>query len=113
MSQELNKQDITRPENSPIVRRPLEETDSYVEEHLDRERTLWQKVFPDKQRRYIELAKRKAVRSHYEHQHQVLQIAHEARLQEIKEIYNDFLVKGKTKFAKNRPSFFKCSLKPW
>lgn len=106
MSQELNKQDITRPENSPIVRRPLEETDSYVEEHLDRERTLWQKVFPDKQRRYIELAKRKAVRSHYEHQHQVLQIAHEARLQEIKEIYNDFLVKGKTKIRKEQAEFF-------
>lgn len=106
MSQELNKQDITRPESSPIVRRPLEETDNYVEEHLERERTLWQKVFPDKQRRYIEQAKRKAVRSHYEHQHQVLQIAHEARLQEIKEIYNDFLVKGKTKIRKEQAEFF-------
>lgn len=36
----------------------------------------------------------------------MLQIAHEARLQEIKEIYNDFLVKGKTKIRKEQAEFF-------
>ncbi len=106
MAQELTHKDIVRPEGTPIVKRVLNETDGYVEDHQDRERTLIQRMFPDQQQRHIDVARRKAIRAHYEHQNQVLHIAYEARLQEIKEIYNDFLVKGKTKIRKEQAEFF-------
>jgi len=106
MAQELTHQDIIRPEGTPIVKKVLTETDGYVEDHQDRERSLAQRMFPDRQQRQIDLARKKSVRAHYDHQFQVLQITYEARLQEIKEIYNDFLVKGKTKIRKEQAEFF-------
>jgi len=63
-------------------------------------------VFPDRQQRHIEIAKRKAIKAYYEQQTEALQIANEAQIQRIRELYNDFLVKGKAKIRKERSEFF-------
>lgn len=106
MAQELAKQDIVAPEETPVMKDVVEEVAGYVEDYKDRERNLWQKMFPDRQQRHIDLAKHKTVKARYEFQMQAIQIAHEAQLQGIQEMYNDFLVKGKAKIRKDRAEFF-------
>ena len=106
MAQELTKQDITAPEEHPVMREVVEDVLDYVEDYKERERTLLQKLFPDRQRRQIEAAKHKTVKDRYEFQIQAIQIAHEAQLQGIQEMYNDFLIKGKAKIRKDRAEFF-------
>jgi hypothetical protein len=78
----------------------------YVEDYKDRERTMLQKVFPNRQQRYIDLAKHKTVKARYEFQMRAIQVAQEAQLQAIQEMYNDFLVQGKAKIRKDRAEFF-------
>jgi hypothetical protein len=106
MAQELTRQELTAPEENPVMRDVVEDVQMYVEDYKDRERTLWQKLFPDRQRRHIELAKFKTVRDRYEFQMRAIQVAHEAQLQGIQEMYNDFLIKGKAKIRKDRAEFF-------
>jgi hypothetical protein len=106
MAQDVTKQDLVAPEETPMMRDIVEEVTGYVEDYKDRERTVWQKIFPDRQQRYIELAKNKTVKARYEFQMRAIQIAHEAQLQGIQEMYNDFLVKGKAKIRKDRAEFF-------
>lgn len=106
MTQDLTKQELTTPEDHPMMREVVDDVQMYVDDYKDRERTLWQKLFPDRQRRHIELAKFKTVRDRYEFQMQAIQIAHEAQLQGIQEMYNDFLIKGKAKIRKDRAEFF-------
>jgi paraquat-inducible protein B len=106
MAQELTKQDLAAPEEHPVMREVVEDVHDYVEDYKERERTLLQKLFPDRQRRHIELAKHKTVKARYEFQMQAIQIAHEAQLQGIQEMYNDFLIKGKAKIRKERAEFF-------
>jgi len=106
MAQDLSKQEMIAPEDHPVMREIVEEVSGYVEDYKDRERTLLQKVFPDRQQRYIELAKHKTVKARYEFQMRAVQIAHEAQLQAIQEMYNDFLVQGKAKIRKDRAEFF-------
>jgi hypothetical protein len=110
MANELTKQDLTPPEDSPMMRQVVEDVSLYVEDYQDRERTVWQKIFPNRQQRQIELAKFKTVRDRYEFEMRAIQIAHEAQLQGIQEMYNEFLVKGKAKIRKDRSEFFQQQL---
>ncbi len=110
MAQEMTKQELTAPEDTPVMREVVEEVSGYVEDYKDRERTIVQKLFPDRQQRHIDLAKHKTVKARYEFQMQAIQIAHEAQLQGIQEMYNDFLVKGKAKIRKDRAEFFQQQL---
>jgi len=106
MAQEFTKQELVAPEETSVMKDVVEEVAGYVEDYKDRERTIWQKVFPDRQQRHIELAKHKTVKARYEFQMRAIQIAHEAQLQGVQEMYNDFLVKGKAKIRKDRAEFF-------
>jgi len=106
MAQEMSRQEMIAPEEHPVMREIVEDVSGYVEDYKDRERTLLQKVFPDRQQRFIELAKHKTVKARYEFQLRAVQIAHEAQLQAIQEMYNDFLVQGKAKIRKDRAEFF-------
>lgn len=106
MAQDLSKSDVTQPEEDPIMREVVDDVSMYVEDFKDRERTLWQKMFPDRQQRQIDMAKYKTVKARYEFQRKAIEIAHEAQLQGIQEMYNDFLVKGKAKIRKERSEFF-------
>ena len=110
MAQDLTKQELTAPEETPMMREIVEEISGYVEDYKDRERTLLQKVFPDRQQRHIELAKHRTVKARYAFQMRAIQIAHEAQLQGIQEMYNDFLVKGKAKIRKDRAEFFQSQM---
>ncbi len=110
MAQELSKQELTAPEEDPMMRNIVEEVDGYVEDFKDRERTVWQKMFPDRQRRQIELTRYKTVKARYEFQIKAIQVAQEAQLQGIQEMYNDFLIKGKAKIRKDRAEFFQQQL---
>jgi hypothetical protein len=110
MANELTKQDLTQPEDTPVMRQVIEDVSLYIEDYKDRERTVWQKIFPDQQQRHIELAKFKTVRDRYEFEMRAIQIAHEAQLQGIQELYNEFLVKGKAKIRKDRSEFFQQQL---
>jgi hypothetical protein len=110
MANELTKQDLTQPEDTPVMKQVVEDVSLYIEDYKDRERTIWQKIFPDRQQRHIELAKFKTVRDRYEFEMRAIQIAHEAQLQGIQELYNEFLVKGKAKIRKDRSEFFQQQL---
>lgn len=110
MAQELARQEMITPEENPIMKDIMEEVTGYVEDHKDRERTMLQKVFPNRQQRYIDLAKHKTVKARYEFQLRAIQIAHEAQLQAIQEMYNDFLVQGKAKIRKDRAEFFQAQM---
>jgi hypothetical protein len=110
MTNELTKTDLIQPEETPIMKQVVEDVSLYIEDYKDRERTLWQKIFPDRQQRHIELAKFKTVRDRYEFEVRALQIAHEAQLQGIQEMYNEFLIKGKAKIRKDRSEFFQQQL---
>lgn len=106
MAQDIRTQEVGAPEENALVREVTEEVAGYVEDFRDRERTPWQKLFPTRQQRQIELAKYKTVKERYEYQIRAVQIAHQAQLQAIQEMYNDFLVKGKAKIRKDRSEFF-------
>lgn len=106
MAQELAKHDLSQPEDTLLMRQIVEDLRDQVEDYKDRQRTLIQKLFPDRHQRHIELAKHKAVKAHYEFQTEAVLTANEAQLQRIRELYNDFLVKGKAKIRKDRAEFF-------
>ena len=110
MAQEFTKQGLVAPEDHPMMQEVVEEVHSYIEDYKDRERTLWQKMFPDRQQRHIELAKHKTVKDRYEFQMRAIQIAHEAQLQGVREMYNDYLVKGKAQIRKERSEFFQSQM---
>ena len=110
MAQDLSRVDPNRPEDHPVMKRVLEETDLYVEDYRDRERNIFQKIFPDRQQRQIELARHKTVKARYEFLLKALQIDHQAQIQGIQEMYNDFLVKGKAKIRKDRAEYFQQQL---
>ncbi len=110
MAQELSQQGLNRPEEHPVMKKVLDEADMYYEDHKDRERTLVQKLFPDRQQRQIEIARHKTVRARYEFLMKAMQIDHQAQLQGIQEMYNDFLIKGKAKIRKDRAEFFQHQL---
>jgi hypothetical protein len=106
MAQDLTRQDITIPEENPMVKDIVEEVTSYVEDYREGERIPWRKLFPTRQQRKIEEAKYKTVQARYDHQTRAIRVAHEAQLQAIQEMYNDFLVQGKAKIRKDRSEFF-------
>jgi hypothetical protein len=106
MAQELAKQELMQPEETLLMKEIVEELKEHVEDYKERQRTLLQRFFPDRQQRYIETAKRKAIKAHYEFQTEAIQVANEAQLQRIREMYNDFLIKGKAKIRKDRSEFF-------
>lgn len=106
MTQDISSQDIGAPEDNALVKDVVDEVAGYVEDYKDRERTPWQKLFPTRQQRQIEMAKYKTVKERYNYQIQAVQIAHQAQLQAIQEMYNDFLIKGKAKIRKDRSEFF-------
>ncbi len=110
MTQDSTQQSMKRPEENPVMKRVLDETDMYYEDHRDRERTLLQRYFPDRQQRQIEMARHKTVKARYEFLMKAMQIDHQAQLQGIQEMYNDFLIKGKAQIRKDRDEFFQNQL---
>ncbi len=110
MEQELSQQGLNRPEEHPVMKKVLDEADMYYEDHKDRERTLVQKLFPDRQQRQIEVARHKTVKARYQFLMKAMQLDHQAQLQGIQEMYNDFLIKGKAKIRKDRAEFFQHQL---
>lgn len=106
MAQELSRQDIAAPEDNPMVKDIVEEVSGYVEDYKEGERIPWRKLFPTRQQRQIEQAKYKTVKARYDYQIRAIQVAHEAQLQAIQEMYNDFLIQGKAKIRKDRSEFF-------
>ncbi len=110
MSQDLTTPAVSAPEEHPIMKKVLEETDMHYEDHKDRERNVWQKLFPDRQQRQIEIARHKTVKARYEFLMKAMQVDHQAQLQGIQEMYNDFLIKGKAKIRKDRAEFFQQQL---
>ena len=110
MSQDITAPKVSGPEEHPVMKRVLEETDLYYEDHKVREQSIWQKMFPDQQQRQIEAARYKTVKDRYEFLRKAMQIDHQAQLQGIREMYNDFLIKGKAKIRKDRAEFFQQQL---
>lgn len=102
MSEEIAKQEPQRPDDH--TSRVLKEVNRRAEkyEHPD---SAWDKLF-SKERRHLELAKCATVEEKYAFELRVLQTFHDAQIQVIQEMYNEFLIKGKAELRKDRAEFF-------
>lgn len=102
MPNEIAKQELQEPVNH--TSRVVKEVNQWAEkyEHPD---SAWDKLF-NKERRRLELAKCTTVEEKYAFELRVLQTFHDAQIQVIQEMYNEFLIKGKAELRKDRAEFF-------
>ncbi len=68
------------------------------------------RIFQSRVEREIELAQASTVKDHFEFQRGAIQLAHDAQLQAIKEMYEDYLIQGTAENRKKRIDFFEEQL---
>lgn len=102
MSDEVVRKEEQGPEDHTA--RVLKEVKRRAEKY-EKPDSPWDKLF-SKERRRVELAKCMTVEEKYAFELRVLKTFHDAQLQVIHEMYNEFLIKGKAQLRKDRAEFF-------
>ena len=73
---------------------------------IDKQRSFLQRLFPTNLHRMLNKSDLKQAGTELEFREKAFKMAKESQLQSIKEIYNDFLVRGKGDIRKERTVFF-------
>ena len=84
----------------------VDRSSSAARELIERNATFLDRLFKGDLYRILEDSRIKQARTELDFRERALRIAKETQLQALQETYNQFLVKGKGKFRRDRAEFF-------
>lgn len=72
---------------------------------MDRNRSLWQKMFPGQLQKEFAVHELAQARTEFEFREKALKIARQSQIQAISEMYQDYLIRGKIPIRRERAEF--------
>ena len=98
---------ITNAQNPVII---TDKTNSNITNFIDKNRSFLQHIFPSNLQKILNLSDLTQAKTELEFREKALKMAKESQLHSIKEVYNDFLIRGKGEIRKDRAVFFSQKL---